>query len=105
MSIAAASSSWSTQNTPKARRSGRPMAPPKMYSGDSAVPVMRRVRRLPLISADTEAPGLRPCASAKDTVTTVSSCPPLRVPASGQRPLRNCTWLSRCGRRASRPIS
>jgi hypothetical protein len=59
MSIAAASSSRSTQKTPKARRSGMPMIPPKMYSGESAVPVMRSVRRLPFTSAETAPPGLR----------------------------------------------
>ena len=46
-----------------------------MYSGDSAMPAITSVRRLPLISADSRAPGFRPRAMAKDSETQTGSAP------------------------------
>ena len=105
MSSAAASSSASSQNTPKARTSGMPHMPAKMYSGDSTVPVMRRRRSLPLTSAVTWEPGVSLWACAKTSVTAASSSPPARVPGSGRRPERSDTRFRRCGWRVSSPIS
>ena len=97
MSSAAASSSASSQNTPKARTSGMPHMPAKMYSGDSTVPVMRRRRSLPLTRAVTLEPGVSLCACANTSVTTASSSPPARAARLGQaaRPQRHAVQALR----------
>ena len=64
--------------------SGMPMMPPKMYSGDSAVPAIRSVRRLPLTSAETAAPGLQAVRLARTAPLTTTSPAAGRAPASGQ---------------------
>ena len=81
-----------------------------MYSGDSATPATTSARCLPLISADSRAPGLRPCAIANDSDTQAGSAPsgsarPGDIEASSAWPLRSVIRFMRSGWRRSMPIS
>ena len=87
-----------------------PHSPAKMYSGDSATPAITSVRRLPLTSADSRAPGFRPRAMANDSETQTGSAPsgptrPGDIDASSAWPLRSVSRFMRGGRRRSMPIS
>ncbi len=105
ISSAAARAVRSTQNTPKPRASGIPQSPAKMYSGDSAIPVMRTTRWRPLISACTWSPARRPWAMAKPSDTSACHSAPPLLPANGHSPERRLMRFSAAGRCASSPMN
>jgi len=81
-----------------------------MYSGDSATPATTSARCLPLINADSRAPGFKPCATANDSDTQAGSAPsgsarPGDIEASSAWPLRSVMRFMRSGWPRSMPIS
>ena len=110
MSHTAASTSASTQNTPKPRGSGMPNMPANTYSGDNATPRTTRSRWRPLITACRRAPGFSAWASAKASETQAGMAPsgcvrPGDMEASSAMPLRSTMRFSSRGRRGSMPIN